>query len=65
MGLIATHDLDLATLAKNLPQRRNMHFRDKVDWGKLTFDHNLRPGPSSTTNALKIMAIVGLPVDCW
>ena len=63
VGLIATHDLDLAALAENQPQARNLHFRDEVAGGKLTFDYILRPGPSPTTNALKIMQIEGLPVD--
>ena len=63
VGLIATHDLDLATLAENNPQVHNVHFRDEVAGGKLTFDYLLRPGPSPTTNALKIMAMEGLPVD--
>jgi hypothetical protein len=63
VGLIATHDLDLATLADNHPQAHNVHFRDEVAGGKLTFDYRLRPGPSPTTNALKIMEIEGLPVD--
>ena len=63
VGLIATHDLDLATLAENQPQARNVHFRDELAGEKLTFDYRLRPGPSPTTNALKIMQIEGLPVD--
>jgi hypothetical protein len=63
VGLIATHDLDLASLAENHPQVHNVHFRDEVAGGKLTFDYLLRPGPSPTTNALKIMQIEGLPVD--
>jgi DNA mismatch repair ATPase MutS len=63
VGLIATHDLDLAALAENQPQARNLHFRDEVAGGKLAFDYILRPGPSPTTNALKIMQIEGLPVD--
>jgi DNA mismatch repair ATPase MutS len=41
----------------------NVHFRDVVAGGKLTFDYRLRPGSSPTTNALKIMKIEGLPVD--
>ena len=63
VGLIATHDLDLATLTEGFPQARNVHFSDDVAGGKLIFDYRLRPGPSPTTNALKIMAIEGLPVD--
>ena len=63
VGLIATHDLELATLADDQPQVRNAHFRDDVSAGKLTFDYLLRPGATPTTNALKIMANEGLPVD--
>jgi hypothetical protein len=63
VGLIATHDLELATLADDQPQVRNAHFRDDVSAGRLTFDYLLRPGSTPTTNALKIMANEGLPVD--
>jgi hypothetical protein len=28
----------------------------------MVFDYTLRPGPSPTTNALKIMALEGLPL---
>jgi DNA mismatch repair ATPase MutS len=46
-----------------LPQIKNYHFREDVIDGKMMFDYHLRPGPSPTTNALKIMQIAGLPVD--
>lgn len=62
-GLIATHDLELAQLANENAQVQNYHFEDQVQDGKLSFDYTLRPGPSSTTNALKIMQMEGLPVD--
>ena len=63
VGLIATHDLELAGLAANTPQVVNFHFRDQVQDGKLTFDYKIQPGPSPTTNALKIMELEGLPVE--
>ncbi len=63
LGFIATHDLELATLADAHPQLHNYHFRDDVSGGILTFDYQIRPGASPTTNALKIMALEGLPVD--
>jgi len=63
VGLIATHDLELAGLADDSPRIHNYHFRDEVSDGKLTFDYRIRRGPSPTTNALKIMALEGLPVD--
>jgi DNA mismatch repair ATPase MutS len=62
VGLIATHDLELAKLADGSPQIRNFHFRDGVADGRMVFDYRLHPGPCPTTNALKIMALAGLPV---
>ena len=62
-GLIATHDLDLTQLADALPRLRNLHFREDVSSGRMTFDYTLRPGPCPTTNALVIMAREGLPVE--
>lgn len=63
VGLVATHDLELVKLADNTPHIKNYHFRDDVRGGKMVFDYTLRPGPSPTTNALKIMRLAGLPVD--
>jgi DNA mismatch repair ATPase MutS len=62
-GLIATHDLELANLAAENTNIMNYHFRDEVKDGKLVFDYKLHPGPSTTTNALKIMQLEGLPVE--
>lgn len=61
-GIIATHDLELAKLADENEFVKNFHFRDDVRDGKLVFDYKLRPGPSPTTNALKIMDLEGLPL---
>ena len=63
LGLISTHDLELVTLADTIPQISNYHFREKVEDNRMVFDYILRTGPSPTTNALKIMAIEGLPVE--
>ncbi len=63
IGLLATHDLELASLADQRPQVHNYHFRDQVSDGRLIFDYKIRPGPSPTTNALKIMQLEGLPVE--
>jgi hypothetical protein len=62
-GLISTHDLELAGLAEDHPAIRNCHFREEVVEGRMVFDYLLRPGPSPTTNALKIMRMEGLPVS--
>ena len=63
VGFLATHDLELASLADESPKVQNYHFRDEVGDGKLVFDYRLRPGPCPTTNALKIMHSEGLPVS--
>ncbi len=62
LGLLSTHDLELAQLETNGSQVSNVHFQETVDKGKLQFDYQLKPGPCPTTNALRIMAQEGLPV---
>ena len=62
VGLIATHDLELIQLASEMPAISNYHFTDEVKGGRMVFDYTIRPGPSPTTNALKIMRLEGLPV---
>lgn len=63
VGAISTHDLELVRLADELPGVYNYHFREEVVEGHMVFDYLLRSGPSPTTNALKIMAMEGLPVE--
>ena len=63
VGLISTHDLALVKLAENLSHVRNFHFREDVTDGRMVFDYRLKSGPCPTTNALRIMALEGLPVD--
>lgn len=61
-GLVTTHDLELADMEKDIPNASNAHFQESVEAKTLTFDYRLRPGPCPTTNALRIMALEGLPV---
>ncbi len=58
VGVISTHDLELASLEGLL----NQHFADSVKDDQLHFDYRLRQGVSPTTNALRIMQMAGLPV---
>jgi DNA mismatch repair ATPase MutS len=62
VGLISTHDLELAKLADQTSKIKNYHFRDDIRNGQMVFDYSLHPGPCPTTNALKIMQQAGLPV---
>jgi hypothetical protein len=63
VGMIATHDLELGRLEDQIPSLTNYHFRDDVSDGTMIFDYKLHPGLCSTTNALKIMRMEGLPLD--
>jgi hypothetical protein len=62
MGLVTTHDLDLASLEGGVDGLENHHFRDDVTDGKMTFSYEYRHGPCPSTNALKVMRTAGLPV---
>ena len=62
-GLISTHDLELVSIADQVPDVANYHFEEQVTKGRMIFDYLLRPGPSKTTNALQIMQMEGLPVE--
>jgi DNA mismatch repair ATPase MutS len=61
IGLIATHDLELAELEGDHPRLRNMHFRETIEGERMRFTHELREGPCPSTNALRIMELAGLP----
>jgi DNA mismatch repair ATPase MutS len=63
IGLVSTHDLELVMLQEEVENLKNFHFREDIKEGKMVFDYQLRPGPSPTTNALKIMELEGLPVQ--
>ena len=62
VGVLSTHDLELVQLADEIPSITNYHFEETITDGRMSFDYRLRAGPSPTTNALKIMAMEGLPV---
>jgi DNA mismatch repair ATPase MutS len=64
IGAISTHDLDLAASEHLADACRCVHFCETLhDEGAprpMTFDYRLRPGIATTTNALKLLKIVGL-----
>lgn len=63
-GFISTHDLDLAAQPEILAVSQVVHFREffeNVDGREqMRFDFKMRPGPTPTTNALKLLKMVGL-----
>ena len=64
IGAISTHDLDLATTEELAAACRTVHFSEQfheVDGErKMTFDYRMLPGIAETTNALKLLEMVGL-----
>ncbi len=62
-GFITTHDLLLAEFVATQAHMCNVHFRDELQGQRMTFDYRLREGVGTTTNALRIMALAGLPIE--
>jgi hypothetical protein len=63
-GIVATHDVALSELEKEEPERvANLHFTDVIENGEMIFDYRLRPGVVRTSNALRLLAQVGIAVD--
>jgi hypothetical protein len=64
-GAVSTHDLQLVDTPVLSQDCRPLHFREHFARGpegpSMSFDYILRPGIAPTTNALKLMEIVGLP----
>jgi hypothetical protein len=63
-GAVTTHDLDLVSHSKLVDRCEVVHFRETFELKngerRMIFDYRMRPGPTPTTNALKLLALVGL-----
>lgn len=64
MGAVSTHDLGLGDLEKEVPgdKVKNVHFEEQVEGDVMSFDYLLRRGIVQSSNALRLMKIVGLDV---
>ena len=64
IGAVSTHDLNLADEPAMAAAAVLVHFTESFargpDGPTMTFDYQLRPGIATTTNALKLMELVGL-----
>jgi hypothetical protein len=64
IGMVSTHDLELAGSPELAAACRVVHFRESFvgrdGQQQMTFDYQLRPGLAPTTNALKLLEFVGL-----
>lgn len=67
IGAVATHDLSLAETPPLAGSAVPVHFAERIVAGPvgatMTFDYILRPGIATSTNALKLMELVGLNLD--
>ncbi|MBK9713466.1 MAG: DNA mismatch repair protein MutS [Kouleothrix sp.] len=67
MGAVSTHDLTLAAAPELAARGRPVHFAEQFTRGdaglEMSFDYRLRPGIATSTNALKLMEMIGLPID--
>lgn len=62
-GMVTTHDLALTALEKLFPAKiANVHFQEKLEAGRLSFDYKLREGVVTTSNGLELMKSIGLEV---
>lgn len=67
-GAVSTHDLALGGLEAELAGSvRNVHFEEQVRAAEdgtetMSFDYRLRPGVVASSNALRLMRIVGIDV---
>ena len=64
IGAISTHDLDLAASEGLAAACRCVHFcetlHDRDAERPMTFDYKLRPGIATTSNAIRLLEMVGL-----
>ncbi|MBX3184509.1 MAG: hypothetical protein KIT72_02545 [Polyangiaceae bacterium] len=63
VGAVSTHDMALCELPPALMDCvTQVHLREDVAAGRMTFDYLVRPGPVRSGNALRLMQLVGIPV---
>jgi len=61
LGMVSTHDLELGNLeVESRGQVKNYHFQEYYKNDRIHFDYKLRPGISTTRNAMYLMRMVGI-----
>ncbi len=64
VGMVATHDLQLAKLAETYPGiLANYHFDIQVSDGEMLFDYKLKPGECTIFNASILLKGIGIDVS--
>jgi len=62
LGFVSTHDLELGDIENTNRRVKNYHLEEYYKDDKLYFDYKLRPGVSTTRNALYLMKMAGLEI---
>jgi DNA mismatch repair ATPase MutS len=63
IGMISTHDLALTHIGGQQDTRlRNVHFEDRIENGRMSFDFKLREGVVTRSNGIELMRLIGLDV---
>ena len=64
VGMVATHDLQLAKLAETYPGTlANYHFDIQVREGEMLFDYKLKSGECTIFNASMLLKEIGVTID--
>lgn len=69
IGAVTTHDLTLADTSELRQASHPVHFSEVIepnsdaDEATLSFDYKLRPGIATSTNALRLLKLMGVVVD--
>lgn len=67
IGAVTTHDLALSDTPGLTTAARQVHFSESIREGpggpEITFDYRLRPGVATSSNALKLLEMVGLSTE--
>jgi DNA mismatch repair ATPase MutS len=60
IGLVSTHDLELGELEDTNDKVKNYHFQENYKNNEIHFDYKIRPGVSTTRNAIYLMKMAGI-----
>jgi len=64
VGLLATHNLELSKLEKEIPGKiENYNFDVRIDHGELYFDYKLHHGVCKSMNATILMKKIGIDIN--
>lgn len=64
LGLVSTHDLELGQMEEERYSKvRNYHFEEYYKDDKIYFDYKLKPGISTTRNAVFLMKLAGIEIN--